>query len=148
MGSYHSSGSIFGKKRLNMYLHYFALFLLVLTVNGAPKPNPKPNPKADPKAKAQMAIIFNNNKHGDTGMSYREYGEYYSYGQESGSNRLNLGIHGGPWGTVGSNHNSGTVGGNQGGGGGGGLGGGWYPFSNQGSRHHWGQRRPQFSYFG
>merc|ERR1712042_285290 len=70
-----SLGSVLGKKRLNMNLHYFALFLLlVLAVNGAPKPDPKaspkaapkpnpkpkakPNPKVDPKAKAQMAIIF------------------------------------------------------------------------------------------
>merc|ERR1712098_300431 len=86
-----SSGSVLEKKRLNMNLHYFAvLLLLVLTVNGTPKPDPKaspkaapkpipkaapkpnpkaapkpkPNPKADPKAKAQMAIIINNKKHG------------------------------------------------------------------------------------
>merc|ERR1712042_152912 len=64
-----SSGSVLRKKRLNMNLHYFALFLLlVLTVNGAPNPNPKADPKADPKAKAQMAIIFNNKHNGDTGM--------------------------------------------------------------------------------
>merc|ERR1712098_377521 len=93
-----SSGSVLEKKRLDMNLHYFAvLLLIVMTVNGtpkpdpkpspkatpkpipkaapkpnpkaAPKPNPKPNPKADPKAKAQMAIIFNNKKHGgDMGM--------------------------------------------------------------------------------
>merc|ERR1719147_487799 len=45
-----------------MNLHYFPLvFLLVITVNGAPKPSPiaGPNPNPDPKAKAQMAIIFN-----------------------------------------------------------------------------------------
>merc|ERR1711862_885687 len=94
-----SSGSVLEKKRLNMHLHFFALFLLlVLTVNGAPKPDPKsspkaapkpnpkpnPSPKADPKAKAQMAIIFNKKKkHGDTGMSYAgEYGGY-GYGQET-----------------------------------------------------------------
>merc|ERR1711982_171816 len=88
-----SSGSVLEKKRLNMHLNYFALFLLlVLTVNGAPKPDPKaspkaapkpspkaapkpnpkpkakPNPKADPKAKAQMAIIFNNKKQGGVGF--------------------------------------------------------------------------------
>merc|ERR1712042_225388 len=105
-----SLGSVLGKKRLNMNLHYFALFLLlVLTVNGVPKPDPKaspkaapkpnpkpkakPNPKADPKAKAQMAIIFNNKNHGSTGIkpecgeyggNYEECGEYasdvYGYG--------------------------------------------------------------------
>merc|ERR1712243_523966 len=115
-----SSGSVLGKKRLNMNLHYFALFLLlVLTVNGAPKPDPKaspkaapkaspkaapkpnpepkakPNPKADPKAKAQMAIIFNNKNHGNTGIkpecgeyggNYEECGEYASdvYGYDYG----------------------------------------------------------------
>merc|ERR1719147_366442 len=45
-----------------MNLHYFPLvFLLVITVNGAPKPSPiaGPNPNPDPKAMAQMAIIFN-----------------------------------------------------------------------------------------
>merc|ERR1712112_513513 len=112
-----SSGSVLEKKRLNMNLHYFAvLFLLVLTVNGtpkpdpkaspkaapkpipkaapkpnpkaAPKPNPKPNPKADPnadpKAKAQMAIIFNNKKHGGTmGMPKMERrGEEYGFGYD------------------------------------------------------------------
>merc|ERR1711982_231399 len=110
-----SSGSVLEKKRLNMHLNYFALFLLlVLTVNGAPKPDPKaspkaapkpspkaapkpnpkpkakPDPKADPKAKAQMAIIFNNKKHGgDMGMpkmgmpkmENRE-GEYYYAGYD------------------------------------------------------------------
>merc|ERR1712042_103236 len=136
-----SSGSILGKKRLNMnmYVHYFALFLLVLTVNGAPKPNPNPNPKADPKTKAQMAIIFNNNKHGDTGMSHSEYGEYYSYGEESGGNRLNLGCNG-----VGCNGDPNT--------------GGWHPQPTQRTRQQWGnmnqnqQWRPRFSqypsYFG
>merc|ERR1711942_370436 len=82
-----SSGSVLEKKRLNMNLHFFALFLLlVLTVNGAPKPDPKaspkaapkpspkaapkpnPKPKAKPDAKAQMAIIFNNKKHGAGGF--------------------------------------------------------------------------------
>merc|ERR1711862_631725 len=102
-----SSGSVLEKKRLDMNLHYFAvLLLIVLTVNGTPKPDPKPspkaapkpipkaapkpNPKADPKAKAQMAIIFNNKKHGgDMGMpkmgmpkmENRE-GEYYYDGYD------------------------------------------------------------------
>merc|ERR1712142_992242 len=96
MGRYNSLGSVLGKKRLNMNLHYFALFLLlVLTVNGAPKPDPKPSPKADPKAKAQMAIIFNNKNHGNTGIkpecgeyggNYEECGEYASdvYGYDYG----------------------------------------------------------------
>merc|ERR1712142_1385977 len=131
---------------LNMYLHYFALFLLGLTVNGAPKPNPKPNPKADPRAKAQMAIIFNNNKHGDTGMSHSEYGEYYSYGEESGGNRLNLGCNGVVHGSVGvgCNGDPNT--------------GGWHPQPTQRTRQQWGnmnqnqQWRPRFSqytsYFG
>merc|ERR1712098_268819 len=45
-----SSDSVLEKKSLNMKLHYFALFLLlVLTVNGAPKPDPKASPKAAPK---------------------------------------------------------------------------------------------------
>merc|ERR1712098_842394 len=45
-----SSGSVLEKKRLNMNLHYFAvLLLLVLTVNGTPKPDPKASPKAAPK---------------------------------------------------------------------------------------------------
>merc|ERR1712098_629300 len=99
-----SSGSVLEKKRLNMNLHYFAvLLLLVLTVNGTPKPdpkaspkaapkpipkaapkpnpNPKADPKADPKAKAQMAIIVNNKKHGgDMGMPKMETREgAYSY---------------------------------------------------------------------
>merc|ERR1712240_777082 len=90
-----SSGSVLEKKRLNMNLHYFALFLLlVLTVNGAPKPDPKaspkaapkpnpkpkakPDPKADPKAKAQMAIIFNNKKHGGDGAMGIAVGEDYA----------------------------------------------------------------------
>merc|ERR1712098_723024 len=88
-----SSGSVLRKKRLNMNLRYFALFLLlVLTVNGAPKPDPK----ADPKAKAQMAIIFNNKHNGDTGMfgggggdnlargkATHEEASYGDYGEES-----------------------------------------------------------------
>merc|ERR1712142_1068179 len=45
-----SSGSVLGENRLNMNLQYFGLFLLlVLIVNGAPKPDPKPSPKAAPE---------------------------------------------------------------------------------------------------
>merc|ERR1712142_1412986 len=37
-------------ERRNMSMQYFGLFLLlVLIVNGAPKPDPKPSPKAGPK---------------------------------------------------------------------------------------------------
>merc|ERR1719187_2428241 len=80
-----------------MNLHYFAvLLLIVLTVNGSPKPDPKPSPKADPKPKAQMAIIFNNKKHGgdmgmprmgmplmenrEGGLDFSGYGEDYNDG--------------------------------------------------------------------
>merc|ERR1712142_1454416 len=130
-----SSGSVLEKKRLNMNLHYFALFLLlVLTVNGAPKPDPKPSPKAAPKpipkaapkpipkaapkagpnpmpkpaakAKAQMAIIFNNKRHGGTGIpgmpgmtpmeygyeygGYDDYNEYgdYGFGEDAGNGKM------------------------------------------------------------
>merc|ERR1712058_170562 len=104
-----SSGSVLEKKRLNMHLHYFALFLLlVLTVNGAPKPDPKaspkaapkpspkaapkpnpkpkakPNPKADPKAKAQMAIIINNKKQHGGGFPRAEWGGGYGGGEYAG----------------------------------------------------------------
>merc|ERR1712002_666202 len=51
-----------GKDRLNMNLHCFvSFFLLVIAVNGVPRANPVPNsnPNPDPKGKAQMAIIFN-----------------------------------------------------------------------------------------
>merc|ERR1712142_1371189 len=77
-----NSSSVLGR---NMNLYYFALFLLlVVTVNGAPKPDPKPIPKAAPKPnpnpKAQMAVIFNNKKHGGTGISYaEEYGMEYAH---------------------------------------------------------------------
>merc|ERR1712066_635870 len=59
-----SLGSLFAKKRQNMNLYHFGLFLLfVLAANGAPDPNPSPKaapkPNPNPRAKAQMAIIFN-----------------------------------------------------------------------------------------
>merc|ERR1712142_154169 len=90
-----SSGSVLGKKRLNMNMQYFGLFLFVV-VNGAPKPDPKPSPKAtpnpnsnpkpipkpDPKAKAQMALIFNNKKgHGDNMFTGESGGEEINIGR-------------------------------------------------------------------
>merc|ERR1712066_664847 len=62
-----SLGSLFAKKRQNMNLYHFGLFLLfVLAANAAPDPNPSPKaapkPNPNPRAKAQMAIIFNGGK--------------------------------------------------------------------------------------
>merc|ERR1712240_1000536 len=95
-----SSGSVLGKNRVDMNLNHFALFLLlVLTVNGAPKPDPKPSPKAAPnpmpkpaaKAKAQMAIIFNNKKNGATGNHMDEYGYEYAYDNGYGEDATAIG---------------------------------------------------------
>merc|ERR1712142_959578 len=76
------SDSELGKDRFMMNLHYFPLvFLLVITVNGAPKA--APNPKPDPKAKAQMAIIFNGGR-GHTGqmkMVGRSFDDEYGFEQ-------------------------------------------------------------------
>merc|ERR1712098_965113 len=82
-----SSGSVLRKNRLNMNLHYFGLFLLlVLTVNGVPKPDPKPDP--NPKAKAQMAIIFNN-KGGRIDYSVYDYNGYGGPGSRGGPSSRN-----------------------------------------------------------
>merc|ERR1712042_38836 len=87
------------KDRSMMNLHYFPLvFLLVITVDGAPKPSPKaaPNPKPDPKAKAQMAIIFNGGRgHTRRGNRYPIYDVRNDYGGGFENGRWNS--HLDPW---------------------------------------------------
>merc|ERR1711942_599889 len=67
--------------RLKMNLHFFGVFfLLVIAVNGAPKPTPKANPKPNPKSKAdpkaQMAIIMSERRRVDYQDKYprRQFG--------------------------------------------------------------------------
>merc|ERR1712098_867812 len=96
--------SLFAKKRQNMNLYHFGLFLLfVLAANGAPDPNPSPKaapkPNPNPRAKAQMAIIFNggksvydyNGRGGRGGRGGGDVHDYSDYHQISGPKAEQLG---------------------------------------------------------
>merc|ERR1712098_986734 len=77
---------------LGMNLQFFALlFLLVLAVNGAPKPEPKAIPKAGPKPNPMrmrslpMRIVFPGGQIKGNGMVIDNYGNDYSGNNDYGN---------------------------------------------------------------